>query len=155
MHNLSQLTRILTFLFMFIQEIMQLFSIGLYVLNRDGTYKIDPQTRNPLETYNNDDITNFSRAWTNFVLNYNERDNIEPEWSTNWVTNRIDPMVLPTSEGRDVFPKQTLLIDGKRGYIGDQVQRCDALPDKPWLRKGATWEYRANSQSLMGKRDPE
>ena len=88
---------------------MQLFSIGLYVLNQDGTYKIDPQTGNPRETYNNDDITNFSRGWTNFILNYNDRDNIEPEWSTSWVANRIDPMVLPTTEGRDVFPKQTLL----------------------------------------------
>jgi hypothetical protein len=56
----------------------------------------------------------------------------------------------------DVFPKLTLLVDGKRGYIGDQrMPRCDALPEKAWLRKGAVWHFRENSQSLLGKQDPE
>jgi hypothetical protein len=36
-------------------------------------------------------------------------------------------MWLPSSEGRDVFPKQTLDVNGNIGYIGDKVQQCDTL----------------------------
>jgi hypothetical protein len=108
---------------------MQLFSIGLYLLNQDGTRKIDPATGQPIATYTNEDIVNFSRGWTNFKERETERDNIEAEWSTvsistvcrdtiffndfsntdftcivmksqDWMVNKIDPMFLPTSEGR-------------------------------------------------------
>ncbi len=126
------------------------------MLNPDGTKQIDKVTGQPILTYTNKDIVNFSRGFTNFARRTNERDNIEADWDFGWVVNRLDPMMLPTSEGRDVFPKQTLLVDGKRGYIGDQVvPRCDAQPDKMWLRKGAIWEFRESSQSLMGKQDPD
>ena len=47
------------------REIMQLFSIGLYVLNNDGTRKLD-STGNPIPTYTNDDITQYARLWTGF-----------------------------------------------------------------------------------------
>jgi hypothetical protein len=60
---------------------MQLFSIGLFMLNQDGTHKIDPATGESIPTYTNDDIINFSRGWTNFHIREVERDNIEPEWS--------------------------------------------------------------------------
>ncbi len=67
-----------------------------------------------------------------------------------WETDRLG------WQSADVFPKLTLLVDGERGYIGDQrVPRCDALPSKAWLRKGATWQFRENSQSLMNKQDPD
>lgn len=42
-------------------EIMQLFTIGLNVLNDDGRPVIDPNTGNPLETYTNEDIESFAR----------------------------------------------------------------------------------------------
>ena len=54
----------------FAREIMQLFSIGLYQLNDDGTKKIDEVTGQPIPTYTNDDIVNFARGWTNFVSDY-------------------------------------------------------------------------------------
>ena len=44
----------------FAREIMQLFSIGLWELNPDGTRKLDGDGQ-PIPTYNNDDISN-SRA---------------------------------------------------------------------------------------------
>lgn len=57
---------------------MQLFSIGLYMLNGDGTRKKD-ENGNDVPTYSNDDIMNFSRGWTNFERREEDRDNIEAE----------------------------------------------------------------------------
>lgn len=49
----------------FAREIMQLFSVGLYLLNIDGTLKLD-ENGQPLLVYTNDDIMSFSRIWTGF-----------------------------------------------------------------------------------------
>ncbi|MEM1438166.1 MAG: DUF1800 domain-containing protein [Pseudomonadota bacterium] len=51
------------------REILQLFSIGLVELNGDGTRALDPNGQ-PIETYNNDDITGLARVFTGL--------NIEP-----------------------------------------------------------------------------
>ena len=45
------------------REIMQLFSIGLYELNNDGSYKLDGSNQ-PISTYENDTIQEFARAFT-------------------------------------------------------------------------------------------
>ena len=45
------------------REVMQLFSIGLFELNRDGTRKLD-SNGNPIPTYNNDDIREFAKVFT-------------------------------------------------------------------------------------------
>jgi len=50
----------------FAREVMQLFSVGLYKLNLDGTYQTDANGR-PLEVYTNDDITEFARVFTGFT----------------------------------------------------------------------------------------
>jgi len=46
------------------REVMQLFSIGLYELNPDGTLKL--VAGQPVETYDNDDIVGLSRVFTGF-----------------------------------------------------------------------------------------
>ncbi|KAL7541734.1 hypothetical protein ACHAXR_011178 [Thalassiosira sp. AJA248-18] len=137
----------------FAREIMQLFSIGLYMLNQDGSKVFDETTGQPVPAYSNYDIVNFARGWTNFDRHEAQRDNIEALWSLGWIENSVDPMWLPTSEGRDVFPKFTLNVNG-RGYVGDKVQRCDSMPSKDWLRKGAVYQFREDSLNLMGKKDP-
>jgi len=48
----------------FAREVMQLFSIGVYLLNIDGTLKVSPSTGLPIPTYRNTDIETFARAWT-------------------------------------------------------------------------------------------
>lgn len=48
------------------REVMQLFSIGLYQLNADGSYITDGAGR-PLETYTNEQITEFARVFTGFT----------------------------------------------------------------------------------------
>lgn len=47
----------------FAREIMQLFSIGLYELNEDGTQKLDAQGK-PIPTYDNDDIKEYAKVFT-------------------------------------------------------------------------------------------
>jgi uncharacterized protein (DUF1800 family) len=49
----------------FAREIMQLFSIGLWELNLDGTQKLDGNGR-PIPTYNNTTIANMARVMTGF-----------------------------------------------------------------------------------------
>jgi uncharacterized protein (DUF1800 family) len=45
------------------REVMQLFSIGLWELNQDGTQKLDA-AKNPIPTYDNRDIEELSRVFT-------------------------------------------------------------------------------------------
>ncbi|MEO0794314.1 MAG: DUF1800 family protein [Verrucomicrobiota bacterium] len=45
------------------REIMQLFSIGLWMLNNDGTLQLDGDL-NPIPTYGNEDITNLASVFT-------------------------------------------------------------------------------------------
>ena len=47
----------------FAREIMQLFSIGLYQLNPDGS-QVLTDNGHPVEAYTMDDILSYSRAWT-------------------------------------------------------------------------------------------
>lgn len=47
----------------FAREIMQLFSIGLYELNADGSLRLDA-TGNPIETYNNEDVMAMAKVFT-------------------------------------------------------------------------------------------
>jgi uncharacterized protein (DUF1800 family) len=49
------------------REVMQLFSIGLYELNIDGSLKTD-SAGNPIETYDNDDVTGIAKAFTGYDL---------------------------------------------------------------------------------------
>lgn len=45
------------------REVMQLFTIGLYELNQDGSQKLDGNGR-PIPTYDNDDIQEFAKIFT-------------------------------------------------------------------------------------------
>jgi uncharacterized protein (DUF1800 family) len=47
----------------FAREIMQLFTIGLYELNKDGSKKLDSNNR-PIATYDNDDIKEVAKVFT-------------------------------------------------------------------------------------------
>jgi uncharacterized protein (DUF1800 family) len=69
----------------FAREIMhQLFSIGLDMLNMDGTPQLD-EDRNPIPTYDNSAIQSFARAWTGYQ-EQSRRGNIEAR------LHRLEPM---------------------------------------------------------------
>ena len=57
------------------REVMQLFTIGLWELNQDGTRRLDPQGQ-PIPTYNNSHITEFARVFTG--LGYAGNPNFTP-----------------------------------------------------------------------------
>lgn len=105
--------------------------MGLIKLNIDGSSKLD-QNGNTILAYTNDDIMSLSKAWTGFKLQP-RRGNIEGD-------NRIDPMLLEAS-WRDRFPK----ADTTGNYIGDFYPLCVELPDKPFLRVGATYRFLGGS----------
>jgi uncharacterized protein (DUF1800 family) len=50
----------------FAREIMQLFTIGLYQLNPDGTVKTDPADGRPIDTYDVADIQGLAKVFTGF-----------------------------------------------------------------------------------------
>jgi uncharacterized protein (DUF1800 family) len=51
------------------REVMQLFSIGLYELNPDGTHRLGSNGQ-PIETYGQSDITNLARVFTGYDWDY-------------------------------------------------------------------------------------
>ncbi len=83
------------------REVMQLFSIGLWELNADGTRKLDAQDR-PIPTYDNTTITNFARVFTGLGMAGNPQYGQHPE---NW----LEPM-KPWDQWHDLEPKT--LVNG-------------------------------------------
>ena len=119
---------------------MQLFTIGLWRLNIDGTYIELNGER--VETYDNDDIRDFSRIWTGF--DYQPlRGNIEFRG-----INEIDPMLIKPS-WRDEFPKMNLFD----GYIGDAYPLCKDIPLQSFLRKGAHYRIHGFKQENLPEDD--
>ncbi len=87
------------------REIMQLFSVGVDLLNQDGTPILDAQG-NRTPTYTQADITNFARVFTGWDLSPNKiwtGDGITP------VPNYTDPMVLNGNRNRYDIGQKTLL----------------------------------------------
>ena len=81
---------------------MQLFSVGLYKLNVDGTRKLENGTS--VRSYTNLDITEYAKVYTGFSRRYG-RGNIETDSRfARWRQNKIDPMEID-AEYRDHLPK--------------------------------------------------
>jgi cullin-associated NEDD8-dissociated protein 1 len=125
------------------RELMQLFTIGLYELETDGTRRADGA-----QTYSNDDITTFARAWTGFALQA-RRGNVESTTRGFTSFNKIDPMRI-LGDRRDPFPKRNL----RSGYIGDGLPLCSELGARPFLSKGARWSLLGASPLPLLQADP-
>lgn len=87
------------------REIMQLFTIGLWELNQDGTPKLDTEG-GLIPTYDNDDITEFAKIFTG-LKRHPKRDNTEN------ADNYIDPSLI-RPDWHDLTEK-TLLDGSKQG----------------------------------------
>ena len=107
---------------------MQLFTMGLFQLNNDGTPVLD-DSGSKQKVYNNDDIEEYAQVWTGFISQMPRGNSEDPGYD-----NLVDPMYIE-AEFRDRFPKMGL--DGV--YIGDGYPLCSDLPQKHFLTQGAKY----------------
>ncbi|MFL2847917.1 MAG: DUF1800 family protein [Coraliomargaritaceae bacterium] len=84
------------------REVMQLFTIGLWELNQDGTFETDSEG-NLIPTYTNTDIEEFAKIFTG-LIKQNKRTNIENSFS-----NDVDPLRV-RNDWHDMSGKR--LLDG-------------------------------------------
>ena len=85
------------------REVMQLFTIGLWELNEDGTRKLDANGE-AIPTYDNDDIFEFAKVFTGMRRPQSRGPNTNIEELSN---NYIDPMRV--TAGWHDFSAKTLL----------------------------------------------
>jgi uncharacterized protein (DUF1800 family) len=79
------------------REVMQLFTIGLYQLNDDGTQKLD-STGNPIPTYSNNDVMGLAKVFTGFSWNV-PGNTSDTAWSSCCI-------YVGTGYGEDILPMQ-------------------------------------------------
>ncbi|MEL7058811.1 MAG: DUF1800 family protein [Acidobacteriota bacterium] len=113
----------------FARELMQLFSIGLYLLNSDGTRKLDAQGQ-PIPTYGNAEITEMAKIFTGLTL-VPEGD-LPVEFGMRWDTLHV-PMMMYEPE-HEPGPKTLLggfvVPDGQTG-MQDITMAIDHLAQHP------------------------
>jgi hypothetical protein len=126
------------------REIMQLFTVGMFQLNADGSQKLDSK-KAPILAYSNDDIIEYARVWTGFV-NRVVRGNIENLYGSN----RVDLMRI-NMEFRDIFPKMGL----NRKYIGEGMPLCSDLPKQHFLKPGAVYRLLGSLPNPSLVTDPD
>ena len=76
------------------REVMQLFSVGLYLLNADGTQQLDGNGK-AQETYTASDVSNLARVFTGYDVDMSQNVNVSANGTTvgNTAFARL-PMVL-------------------------------------------------------------
>lgn len=72
----------------FAREVMQLFSIGLYELNPDGSVKLT--NGQPIETYNSDDVKGLAKVFTGFSWNWPSTQSALVWWKCFWRTSECN-----------------------------------------------------------------
>lgn len=99
------------------REIMQLFSIGLFELNQDGTQKLD-ETGNPIPTYGNEEITQMAKVFTGLTyagLNVNHEEFLygEPDYTRPMVMFEFEHEISDKHllNGFTIFAGQTGMKD--------------------------------------------
>lgn len=102
------------------REIMQLFSIGLFELNQDGTRKLDADG-NPIPTYDNDDIKEFAKIFTGLAPSgyywpWEELNWIPTEWGNEY---NESPATIITWEPMIAFDNWH--ESGEKYLLNDQV----------------------------------
>ena len=95
------------------RELMQLFSLGLYKLNPDGTPTLDIRGRK-VETYSQRDVEELARALTGWM-----NDRRDPSWPDDGLSRPLIPSPYPTD--RDSGAKTVL----GRAFPAGQSQQKD------------------------------
>jgi uncharacterized protein (DUF1800 family) len=93
----------------FAREILQLFSIGLFMLNQDGTLQLDA-SGNPIPTYDQNTVNNFTKVFTGWNYCNNSSPGVCPNITVGTVDFK-DPLTL-TQNNHDVTAKTLLSYPG-------------------------------------------
>jgi uncharacterized protein (DUF1800 family) len=86
----------------FPREILQLFTIGLFMLNQDGTLMLDGQG-NPIPTYDQETVDNFTKVLTGWTF-----CNVGCPNSLPSIVNYKDPMVITNANNHNITAKTLL-----------------------------------------------
>ncbi|HEY0049763.1 MAG TPA: DUF1800 domain-containing protein, partial [Pyrinomonadaceae bacterium] len=121
------------------REILQLFSIGLYMLNQDGTLKLDNQG-NPIPTYSQETINNFSKLFTGWT--YCHDPAVCPQ-ATPGTLNFKDPMIL-NPDNHDTSAKTLLNYPNA---INQNIPACSDCTDstRTWIYANDTLQQAMNN----------
>lgn len=102
------------------REVMQLFSIGLWELNQDGTRRLDTNGL-PIPTYDNADITEFARVFTGLsygpesqIAFLDAQQNFEAPMKMWDSFHDLDPKTLLNGE---VLPERVATTNGASGLL--------------------------------------
>ncbi|MCP4429022.1 MAG: DUF1800 domain-containing protein [Chloroflexi bacterium] len=92
------------------REVMQLFTIGLFLLNDDGSFILDGDDE-PIPTYDNDHITEFAKIFTGLQYDVDGDPYVwwPPDFETGWLNpyTAVRPMVM-WEEEHEPGPKYLL-----------------------------------------------
>lgn len=100
------------------REILQLFTIGLYLLNQDGTRQLGPEG-NPIPTYTQEHISNLSKVFTGWTY-----CNFACPNSQTGIVNHKDPMVLNPAN-HDLSAKTLLSYPGAQNTTIPACTNCN------------------------------
>ena len=92
------------------REVMQLFSVGLYQLNLDGTEKLDGNGKK-IETYTQSDVTNLARVFTGYNFDVRTADPKVP------VYNSDGTLATYTVESKDSVLRPMALTASKHSTL--------------------------------------
>ena len=83
------------------REVMQLFTIGLFLLNDDGTYILDGNNE-PIPTYDNSHITEFAKIFTGLQFDFDGDPHVwwTPSFTSGWLNpyTAVRPLKMWDSE---------------------------------------------------------
>lgn len=90
----------------FAREILQLFNVGLFMLNQDGTLQLDGNG-NPIPTYDQTTVNNFTKVFTGWTFCSTGCPN-----SATGIPNYKDPLVILNPNNHDITAKTLLSYPG-------------------------------------------
>jgi uncharacterized protein (DUF1800 family) len=91
------------------REILQLFNVGLFMLNQDGTLQLDGQG-NPIPTYDQNTVNNFTKVFTGWSLC--EVTGPQCPNRVQGAPNYKDPMIITNTNNHDLTAKTLLSYPG-------------------------------------------
>ena len=118
------------------REIMQLFTIGLFLLNDDGSYILDGDNE-PIPTYDNSHITEFAKIFTGLQFDFEGDPHVwwTPSFTSGWLNpyTAVRPLKMWDEEhepGSKTLLNDYVVPDGQTG-MDDVNEALDHLFNHP------------------------